>query len=78
MSMEVSLLLLLICGAMMGFFGGRMFRDHFLGNKNSQKTGKKLSSAQQKKLKQLQEQLDSGLLTKKEYADRKKELLKNQ
>ena len=60
MSMEVSLLLLLVCGAMMGFFGGRMFRDRFLGNKNSKKTGKKLSSAQQKKLKQLQEQLEAA------------------
>ena len=78
MSMEISLLLLLVCGVLMGFFGGRIFRNRFLENKNTQKTSKKLSSVQRKQLKQLQEQLDSGLLTKKEYTARKRDLLKDQ
>ena len=77
MRMEVSLLLLVVCGAAMGYFGGRMFGNRFLKDKSNQKTVKKLSSAQQKQLRQLEAQRDSGLLTKKEFAAKKKDLLKD-
>ena len=77
MSMEFSLLLLLVCGAAMGYFGGRMFRSRFGGNQTLDNTGKKLSASQRKQLRQLESQRDSGLLTKKEFAAKKKELLKN-
>ena len=74
MSMEFSLVLLFVCGAAMGLFGARLARSRFGGTQ--QNTGKKLSSAKRRQLRQLEEQRDSGLLTKKEFAAKKKELLK--
>ena len=74
MSMELSLLLLFVCGAGMGIFGARLARSRFGGT--PQNTGKKLSSAKRRQLRQLEEQRDSGLLTQKEFASKKKELLR--
>ena len=76
MSMEVSLLLLAVCGAAMGFLGGRMLSRSVLQKNRAGQPAKKLTSAQKKQLRQLESQREAGLLTKKEFAARKKELLK--
>ena len=75
--MEVSLMLLAVCGAAMGFPGGRMISRNILDKNKAGQQGKKLSSAQRKQLRQLENQRDSGLLTKKEFAAKKKDLLKD-
>ena len=75
MSMEVSILLLAVCGVAMGLLGGRMFARNVL-DKNQGKA-KKLTAAQKKQLRQLESQHEAGLLTKKEFPAKKKELLKD-
>ena len=74
MSLEVSVLLLAVCGVAMGLLGGRMISRNVMNKK--QGSTKKLTAAQKKQLRQLESQHEAGLLTKKEFTARKKELLK--
>ena len=74
MSLEVSVLLLAVCGVAMGLLGGRMIGRNVMNKK--QGSTKKLTAAQKKQLRQLESQHEAGLLTKKEFTARKKELLK--
>ena len=75
MSLEVSILLLAVCGVAMGLLGGRMIGRNVMNKK--QGSAKKLTAAQKKQLRQLESQHEAGLLTKKEFTARKKELLKD-
>ena len=74
MSLEVSVLLLAVCGVAMGLLGGRMIGRNVMNKK--QGSTKKLTAAQKKQLRQLESQHEAGLLTTKECTARKKELLK--
>ena len=75
MSLEVSILLLAVCGSVMGFLGGRMLSRNVLQKNRAGQPAKKLTSAQRKELRQLESQREAGLLTKKEFAAKKKDLL---
>ena len=77
MSLEVSVLLLAVCGVAMGLLGGRMIGRNVLQKNRTGQPAKKLTAAQKKQLRQLESQRDAGLLTKKEFTARKKELLKD-
>ena len=59
----------------MGLFGGRLLRGRFGSSTAPRNEGKKLTSAQRRQLRQLKTQLDGGLLTKKEYAAKRKDIL---